>query len=298
MTTATIKESIIYGLGEGAQVSNTTMLAYALRWANSAYRDIMVRHRFNAVKVRTIFQTTDGQQTYHVPANFVGFMTIKDEESNNIIEQITPEDMARRLSTTSITNESWTSSSGVAVSLSHKSILQYSETVTTVAGTTTYTRDTDYSMDYVAGTCTMIATGSMTTATAYYIDYVYYEKGCPERFSVEYDSTNERYIVRVEPTPDSAYICSMLYSAGSSDLSSTVNPIWNRFEYALERGGIFFGSLEIIEDVNKRQGFQMLYEQAVASLIRLDLDLSIPKRNTIPIALTRSQYYGLNNAKD
>jgi hypothetical protein len=43
MTTATIKTNILYGLGEGSNVSNTTYLAYALRWSNRATKRFILK---------------------------------------------------------------------------------------------------------------------------------------------------------------------------------------------------------------------------------------------------------------
>jgi hypothetical protein len=45
------------------------------------------------------------------------------------------------------------------------------ETVTNAAGTTTYTRDTDYIMDYYNGRIKLLSGGSMAASTAYLIDY-------------------------------------------------------------------------------------------------------------------------------
>ena len=70
-----------------------------------------------------------------------------------------------------VTNETFTSSHGVAVSLANKPIVHGSEVVTNIAGTTTYARDTDYTMDYMSGTITTLTAGTMVTATNYYIDY-------------------------------------------------------------------------------------------------------------------------------
>lgn len=288
MTTTTIQQNIIYGLGEGQLVSDTDMLSYALRWANAAYRDIHSRYRFKHYSKRTIFRTVDGQQTYHMPSDFIGFCILKNERTNEPIEQVTPEDFTRRVSTTFIDDEEWTSSHDVAVALAHQAIIQYSETVSD--GTTDYTRDTDYTMDYVAGTITALSTGSLTDATAYYIDYVHYVNDEPSRFCLEYDSTNKLYVIRFDPVPDAVYIMSLQYPAAPSNLSASVDSIWSSMEYAIERGGIFFGSIEITDDPQKRLEFKTIYEQAFMSLVSLDQDL-LPKRARIQIALRSTDYY-------
>jgi len=288
VTASTIQTNIIYGLGEGQSASDTTMLAYALRWANAAYREIYSRYRFKHFSKRTIFRTVDGQQTYHMPSDFIGFCMLKNERTSEPIEQVTPEDFTRRSSTTFINNEVWTSSSDVAVALDNQAIVQYSETVSD--GTTTYTRDTDYSMNYIAGTITMDSTGSLVNATAYYIDYVHYVNDEPERFCLEYDSTNKLYVMRLDPTPDDVYIMSLQYPASPASLSGSIDAIWANMEFALERGGIFFGSLEMVEDPQKRIEFKTIYEQAIQSLMMLDQDL-VPKRARIQIALKRTDYY-------
>lgn len=73
-----------------------------------------------------------------------------------------------------ITNEAITSHATVkttAISLAHQMIKSTSEVVTNAAGTVTYTRDTDYTMDYANGKITPISAGAMAINTAYLIDY-------------------------------------------------------------------------------------------------------------------------------
>jgi hypothetical protein len=289
MSTSSIQSAVIYGLGEGQSVSDTTMLAYALRWINASWREIYLRYRFKTLRTKSIFRTTHGQQTYQAPADFSGFLTLKDESNDQIISQITPEEMQRQISETLVSNEDVTVVSATSVALSNSSLQQYSETVTTVAGTTTYIRDVDYTMDYVAGTITMLAGGSMVTATQYHIDYLYLPESKPTHFCLEFDINTNLYLFRFYPTPDAAYIGSMVYSAYPSALSSTVNPMWDQFEFCLERGGIYFGSLEIIPDPQRRAELKMNYEAALQSLIQLDLEL-VPKRNTIPVIMRKSDY--------
>ena len=57
------------------------------------------------------------------------------------------------------------------VFLANKPIRPKTDTVTNAAGTTTYARDTDYTMDYNNGAIKFINGGSMAAATAYLIDY-------------------------------------------------------------------------------------------------------------------------------
>lgn len=289
MSTTTIKQNIIYGLGEGGIVADATMLIYALRWANAAYREIFLRYRFKHLRTRSIFRTTAGQATYQAPTDFGGFLVLKDESGGSVLSQITPEEFQRDISATKITDEAFTSDHDVAVSLDNTGIVQYSETVTTTDGATTYTRDTDYSMNYTAGTITVDSTGSMSDATEHETDYLYYAEGSPTQFCIEYDATNKRYIFRLDPIPDATYIASLLYPAIPSDLSGSVDPIWSKLEFALERGGIYYGSLEIMEDAQKRAEFKQIYEVAIQSLIQLDADF-VPKHDRIKVVLRKSDY--------
>jgi hypothetical protein len=73
-----------------------------------------------------------------------------------------------------ITDEGFASSHGNAVQLGHKFIQPESENVTNSAQTVTYTRDTDYTMDYANGKITTIGSGSggtMSDSTTHKIDY-------------------------------------------------------------------------------------------------------------------------------
>ncbi len=292
MSTTTCKQNVIYGIGEGGSIANTTMLTYALRWINQSYREIFLRYRFKCLKTRSIFRTTDGQQTYQAPSDFSGFLVMKDETSGTILDQVTPEELQREVSTTEITDEDFTTTTlDTAVALDYQGLVQYSETVKNVLGTITYTRDTDYSMSYTAGTITPISGQLMAATTAYHISYLYYEDGAPTQFCLEYDATNKRYVFRLAPTPDATYICSLLYPALPSDLSGSVEPLWSTLEFALERGGIYYGSLEIIDDPQKRSEFKQVYEVSMQSLIQLDQEM-VPKMATIPIRMKKSEHQG------
>ena len=290
MSTSNMQESVILGLGEGGLISDSTMLSYSLRWINAVYKNIFLRYRFKSLRTRTIFRTSDGQSTYQAPADFSGFLTMKDETSENILGQVTPEEFARDVGTKKVTDESFTSSSDTAVSLDNQGIVQYSETVTNTAGTTTYTRDSDYTMNYASGMITMDSTGTMVNDIEYYIDYLYYPDGKPDEFCIEYDSTNKRYVFRLRPCPDGTYICSLLYPAFPSDLSSSVDPVWDKLEFCLERGGIYYGSLELRQSNDPSiDRFKMEYEQAVQSLIQLDSDL-VPKHAQIKVVMKKTDY--------
>lgn len=71
----------------------------------------------------------------------------------------------------SVDDEGFDSGFDVAVSLANSPLEASSETVTSEDGATTYTRDTDYTMDYVNGTITVLSTGDMEDATGYLISY-------------------------------------------------------------------------------------------------------------------------------
>lgn len=295
MSTTSIKTNVIYGLGEGALVADSTMLSYALRWANASYREIFARYRFKHLRTRSLFTMTHGQGTYQTPTDFMGFLIMKDETNNTVLDQKTPEEFHRLISTNSITDEEFTTDSttlATAVDLDNSAIVPYSEVVTSSDGTTTYTRTTDYNVSYSAGTITPVATGTMATGTDYLIDYLFYSEGKPDKFCIEYDASNTRYVFRVDPIPDaSTYVCSLLYPAIPSDLSSSVEPIWTRLEFAIERGGIYYGSLEIFDDQQRRAEFKQNYETAMQALIQLDQELE-PKLYTIPLRLKKSDHKG------
>lgn len=70
-----------------------------------------------------------------------------------------------------ITNETFTSSYGVAVSLAVGPMEPKSETVTSDPAGTTFVRETDYELDYINSTITVLAAGSMADATGFLITY-------------------------------------------------------------------------------------------------------------------------------
>jgi len=75
--------------------------------------------------------------------------------------------------TFTVVDASFTSSHDVVVPLAHSNITSGTVVVTTTDGNTTYTEDTDYTIDYTNGTITVLSTGAMADATEYYIDYDY-----------------------------------------------------------------------------------------------------------------------------
>jgi len=77
-----------------------------------------------------------------------------------------------------VADESFTSSFGTWVNLANNLLDVGSETVTTTDKATTYTRDTDYTMDYASGMIKILSTGSMSDATEYYISYTKLKLGC------------------------------------------------------------------------------------------------------------------------
>ncbi|MCK5541718.1 MAG: hypothetical protein KAI40_03425 [Desulfobacterales bacterium] len=74
---------------------------------------------------------------------------------------------------TEIVDEEFTSDHDVAVVLDYDTINAASVEVTTVDGGTTYTEDTDYTINYDDGQITVLSTGSMADATVFEIDYIY-----------------------------------------------------------------------------------------------------------------------------
>ena len=78
-------------------------------------------------------------------------------------------------STTTVTDESFTSAYDTWVSLANDDIKSGSEDVTTTDGATHYVKDTDYEMDYENGKIKVLSTGNMADATEYYIDYTHHE---------------------------------------------------------------------------------------------------------------------------
>jgi hypothetical protein len=291
MTTLSIQQNILYGLGEGSNVGNSIFLSYALRWSNRAYREVYTKagYKFKNLHKRSIFRTSNGQQTYQAPADFLGLVQLRDETNNSPIDQITPEEFARDVMTKKITDEEFTSDHDVAVSLDNVAVLQYSETVTNSTGTTTYTRDTDYTMAYADGQITVLSTGSMADATTFEIDYIYWNTGKPNQFCLEFDQTNDKYVFKLDPTPESTFVVSLIYPHKPTALSDSVDAAWGLMELAIESGGIYYGSMEIIESAQKRTEFKQIYKDALSDLVKLDQDL-VPKHDRIPIFTRHSDY--------
>jgi len=292
MSTATMQVNVIKKLKEHGLYEDATMLENALRWLNEGYRDMLSRPWFDkTLLTKTNFTMTDGQQSYQSPSDFAGICTMWDVTNQTEIIMVTPEEFQRNVSISSATDETFESDDDTAVSLDNKAIVQYSEVVTDDTDhTTTYTRDTDYSMGYTAGTITVDADEAMSDETDYYIDYLYMGKGNPNIFCVEYDSTNARFVFRMNPVPDGAYIATLIYPDFPSDLSDSVDSIWSKFEFAVERRGIYYASLEMFESNDPLIArFDMDSEKAL-EFLRQRLARIIPKHNRISVIMRKSDY--------
>jgi len=91
----------------------------------------------------------------------------------------------------------------------------------------------------------------------------------------------------LRPTPNEAMRATLIYPAFPSALSSSVNPIWDKFEYCLERGGIYFGSLEMLMANDPRiDRYEKLYMDALRDLVNFDARL-LPKSSTIPVIMKK-----------
>jgi hypothetical protein len=93
----------------------------------------------------------------------------------------------------------------------------------------------------------------------------------------------------IDPCPEETLPISILWNDMPSNLSSSVDPVWLTEEFALERGGIYYGSLEIIEDAQLRLEMKTNYESAIQALIQLDQRMA-PKHNRIPLFMKKSDY--------
>jgi hypothetical protein len=285
MSVSTMQQNVIYGIGEGALVASTGMLAYALRWMNAAYRDVIGRPHFTMPQKRSVFRTAAGLQTYQLPPSCFGFMSLKDMRNDEPIEQVTPEEFDRRSSSTFITAESFTADVGVDVSLANTAIHQYTERVYDSDGVY-YARDTDYTIAYATGE---INATTLDDDGAYLIEYAHYESSDPQRFCLEYDAENNLYVIRFDPVPDAVSSISLIYMSAPAIMSASEGVLWSQMEYALERGGIYFGSMEMTEDKEKRKEFKVLYEQAIAALLQVSRNM-VPKRARIQLALRKTDY--------
>lgn len=123
-----------------------------------------------------------------------------DNELIRCIDQVTG-DISRLLPLESVyeltvdaevTDEAWTSSLGVAVSLTYKPLKFNSELVTDSTGATTYLRDSDYTMDYHAGTITALATGDIPDSTGCLISY------SKSRIAIDISSLSAFQVLKVE----------------------------------------------------------------------------------------------------
>lgn len=77
-----------------------------------------------------------------------------------------------------VVDELFASVFDVPVSLAHANMdASVVAIVTSQDGGTTYTAGTDYTVDYAAGTITVLSTGTMLDATSYKIDYTYLTVG-------------------------------------------------------------------------------------------------------------------------
>ena len=96
------------------------------------------------------------------------------DEVTSDFSRVMPEELSYETTyRIAVTSESWTSGAahGTYVALANALIKYESEVVKNAAGTVTYTRDTDYTLDYINGKITTISGGAMAVLTAFLITY-------------------------------------------------------------------------------------------------------------------------------
>ena len=109
-----------------------------------------------------LVRSTDGLTTYVAGTDFL---------LSNLLGQITV-----YKTTTPIVDEPFTTGAtlDVAIPLAHTNLdSTVAPVVTSADGLTTYVAGTDYTIDYAAGTITVLGTGTMAVSTSYLIDYTY-----------------------------------------------------------------------------------------------------------------------------
>jgi len=84
-------------------------------------------------------------------------------------------------------------------------------------------------------------------------------------------------------------VASLVYPHNPTVLSDSVDVVWNYMELAIERGGIYYGSMEISPDPQMRAEYKQNYMDAVSDLIKMDQDL-LPKHDRIPIVTRHTDY--------
>ncbi len=117
-----------------------------------------------------------------------------------------------------VTDEHFTADTGVAVSLAYKPIKYGSETVKTTDNVTSYTRDTDYTMDYSNGTITALSTGDMTEI-AYHISY-----------------TKSKLAVNLASITDLIRVSAVEYPLGKVPQQFPSFRVWGTYLYVDSRG--------------------------------------------------------------
>lgn len=124
------------------------------------------------------------------------YLTQSVHQAVQDISRILPQEKVLELQVDyEIADETFTSDHDTAVSLANTFIEHDSETVNSAAAKagTTYTRDTDYTINYTTGQITVLSTGSMADSTTYYITYD------ASRISLDISSlTNLMKVVMVE----------------------------------------------------------------------------------------------------
>jgi hypothetical protein len=114
-----------------------------------------------------------GEDTYDY--NFYPLTkSIEDYFDNNNSFYLVKKIPLSELENINVTGEEFTSAFDVAVGLENAAIYDNTVAVTSADGNTTYIEGTDYTIDYLNGTITVLSTGTMADATSYKINYRHY----------------------------------------------------------------------------------------------------------------------------
>lgn len=120
------------------------------------------------------------------------------------------------------------------------------------------------------------------------------DSGLPTDYTLEYDRTSKRHIIRIAPVPDDGYTFYASMRCWPTDLGAAVDPTYPKLRTAIEEGGIYEGSKVLFADpeyMNYRLQLKGDRDEAILGISRI-FAIQKPNPPQVPVVMKRSNYAG------
>ena len=121
--------------------------------------------------------------------------------------------------------------------------------------------------------------------------------GEPYEYTMEFDRTEGRSLIRLSLIPNDTYRIYMIYRAWHPTLTAQQNPIFDRLETVLEQGATWYGSVAMYKEAeyeSMRNNYKMMYDRAMFNFQAMCMGQK-PTPRQIPCQMRKDYSTDFNN---